>query len=50
MKEAVDVIRKEIEGCECFQGFEIAQSVGDGTGGGMGALLLEKMEENITIK
>lgn len=36
MEEAVDVIRKEIEGCECFQGFEIAHSIGverEGNGG-----------------
>ena len=50
MEEAVDVIRKEIEGCECFQGFEIAHSIGGGTGRGMGALLLEKMEEEYNDK
>ena len=50
MEEAVDVIRKEIEGCECFQGFEIAHSIGGGTGGGMEALLLEKMEEEYNDK
>ena len=50
LEEAVDVIRKEIEGCECFQGFEIAHSIGGGTGGGMEALLLEKMEEEYNDK
>lgn len=50
MEEAVDVIRKEIEGCECFQGFEIAHSILGGTGGGMGAILLEKMEEEYNDK
>ena len=50
MEEAVDVIRKEIEGCNCFQGFEISHSIGSGTGGGMGALLLETMQEEYNDK
>ena len=41
MEEAVDVIRKEIEGCECFQGFEIAHSIGGGTGGEWGSIVRE---------
>lgn len=50
MEEAIDVIRKEIEGCNCFQGFEISHSIGSGTGGGMGALLLETMQEEYNDK
>merc|ERR1719445_697956 len=32
----LDVVRKEAEGCECLQGFQITHSLGGGTGSGMG--------------
>lgn len=35
----LDVIRKEAEGTDCLQGFQICHSLGAGTGGGMGTLL-----------
>jgi tubulin beta len=41
----LDVVRKEAEGCDCLQGFQIAQSLGGGTGSGMGTLLLSKVRE-----
>jgi len=41
----LDVVRKEAEGCDCLQGFQIAQSLGGGTGSGMGTLLLSKIRE-----
>jgi len=41
----LDVVRKEAESCECLQGFQIAQSLGGGTGSGMGTLLLSKIRE-----
>jgi tubulin beta len=44
----LDVARKEAEGCDCLQGFQITHSLGGGTGSGMGTLLLiSKSEKNI---
>ena len=43
--EVLDVIRKEVEQCECPQGFQITQSLGGGTGSGMGTLLLIKVRD-----
>uniref|UniRef100_A0A183CDJ5 Tubulin beta chain n=1 Tax=Globodera pallida TaxID=36090 RepID=A0A183CDJ5_GLOPA len=41
----LDVIRKEAEGCECLQGFQMTHSLGGGTGSGLGTLLLTKLRE-----
>lgn len=41
----LDVIRKEAEGCDCLQGFQISHSLGGGTGSGMGTLLISKVRE-----
>ena len=41
----MDVIRKEAEGCDCLQGFQLAHSLGGGTGSGMGTLLIAKIRE-----
>ena len=41
----LDVVRKEVEICECLQGFQINHSLGGGTGGGMGTLLISKLRE-----
>jgi len=43
--QAMEVIRKEAEGCDCLQGFQITHSLGGGTGSGMGTLLLSKIRE-----
>lgn len=43
--QVLDTIRKEAEGCDCLQGFQLTQSVGGGTGSGMGTLLLSKIRE-----
>jgi len=43
--QVLDVVRKESEGCDCLQGFQISQSLGGGTGSGMGTLLLSKVRE-----
>ncbi|MEL7093786.1 MAG: hypothetical protein AAFN94_18890, partial [Pseudomonadota bacterium] len=37
--QILDVTRKEAEGCDCLQGFQICHSLGGGTGSGMGILL-----------
>ncbi|KAJ8975449.1 hypothetical protein NQ317_000698 [Molorchus minor] len=41
----LDVIRREAEGCDLLQGFQLVHSIGGGTGSGMGCLLLEKIRE-----
>ena len=41
----LDVIRKESETCDCLQGFQLAHSLGGGTGSGMGTLLISKIRE-----
>jgi tubulin beta len=42
---ALDAIRKEAEGCDCLQGFQVTHSLGGGTGSGMGTLLVSKIRE-----
>merc|ERR1712194_372388 len=41
----LDVVRKESEGCDCLQGFQLVHSLGGGTGSGMGTLLISKIRE-----
>merc|ERR1719293_393636 len=41
----LDVVRKEAEGCDCLQGFQLTHSLGGGTGSGMGTLLVSKVRE-----
>ncbi|KJE92575.1 tubulin beta-2 chain [Capsaspora owczarzaki ATCC 30864] len=41
----LDVVRKEAEGCDSLQGFQITHSLGGGTGSGLGTLLISKIHE-----
>jgi len=41
----LDVVRKEAEGCDALQGFQVTHSLGGGTGSGMGTLLISKIRE-----
>lgn len=41
----IDVVRKEAEGCDLLQGFQLTHSLGGGTGSGMGTLLISKIRE-----
>lgn len=43
--QVLDVVRREAEGCDSLQGFQLTQSLGGGTGSGMGTLLLAKVRE-----
>merc|ERR1712091_448692 len=43
--EALDVARREVEACDCLQGFQVCHSLGGGTGSGMGTLLISKLRE-----
>ena len=45
----LDVVRKEAEGCDCLQGFQLTHSLGGGTGSGMGTLLISKVSNVIKI-
>ncbi|XP_041974220.1 tubulin beta-4B chain-like [Aricia agestis] len=42
---AMDIIRKEAEGCDCLQGFQFTHSLGGGTGSGLGSLLIGRVRE-----
>lgn len=45
LESVLDVVRKEAEGCDCLQGFQLVHSLGGGTGSGMGTLLLANLTE-----
>ncbi|CAG9782678.1 unnamed protein product [Diatraea saccharalis] len=45
LEAVLDVVRKEAEGCDCIQGFQLVHSLGGGTGSGLGTLLLSNLEE-----
>ena len=45
MDTVLDVVRREAEGCDCLQGFQLTHSLGGGTGSGMGTLLISKVRE-----
>ncbi|ORZ26194.1 tubulin beta-3 chain [Absidia repens] len=45
VESIMDVIRKEAENTDCLQGFQLAHSLGGGTGSGLGSLLLSKIRE-----
>ena len=41
----MEVVRKEFEGCDSPQGFQLCHSLGGGTGSGFGTLLLNRLRE-----
>jgi tubulin beta len=41
----LEIVRREAENCECLQGFQVAHSLGGGTGAGLGSLLISKLRE-----
>jgi len=43
--EIMECVRKEAEGCDVLQGFQVTHSMGGGTGSGMGTLLVSKVKE-----
>jgi tubulin beta len=45
IEEVLDVVRKEAEGCDLLQGFQLCHSLGGGTGSGLGTLLMSKIRE-----
>uniref|UniRef100_A0A0G4HLA1 Tubulin beta chain n=1 Tax=Chromera velia CCMP2878 TaxID=1169474 RepID=A0A0G4HLA1_9ALVE len=45
LDQALDIVRKEAEGADALQGFQLCHSLGGGTGSGLGTLLLTKLRE-----
>merc|ERR1711897_25217 len=43
--DVMDATRKLAEDCDQLQGFQVCQSIGGGTGSGMGTLLISKVRE-----
>jgi tubulin beta len=41
----MDIVRKEAENADSLQGFQLAHSLGGGTGSGLGSLILSKIRE-----
>jgi tubulin beta len=48
--QVLDIIRKEAENTDCLQGFQLTQSLGGGTGSGLGTLLVSKIKEEFPDK
>ena len=46
VEQVLDVIRRESEGCDSLQGFQLCHSLGGGTGSGLGTLLLQRVKED----
>ncbi len=46
LQEIMDIIRKEVEGCDSLQGFQITHSLGGGTGSGLGTLIIKKLKDS----
>ncbi|XP_073234295.1 tubulin beta-4 chain-like isoform X2 [Porites lutea] len=45
LEQVMDAVRKEAEGCDSIQGFQLAHSLGGGTGSGLGTLILYYLRE-----
>jgi hypothetical protein len=41
----LDAMRREVERCDCLQGFQFMHSLGGGTGSGLGSLLAGRIRE-----
>lgn len=50
IEKVLEVVRREVENWEFFQGFQFCHSLGGGTGSGMGTLLLSKLKEEYPDK
>jgi len=45
VENVIDTIRREAENADCLQGFQLSQSLGGGTGSGLGTLLIARIRE-----
>ncbi|KAG5679118.1 hypothetical protein PVAND_008710 [Polypedilum vanderplanki] len=46
MENVLEIIKKQVECCDCLQGFQMLHSIGGGTGSGMGSLLLRHLRDD----
>jgi tubulin beta len=46
MESVLDIVKKQVECCDCLQGFQLLHSIGGGTGSGMGSLLLRHLRDD----
>ncbi|QPG73739.1 hypothetical protein FOA43_001052 [Brettanomyces nanus] len=49
-EEIMDMINREIDSCDNFEGFQLVHSVAGGTGSGFGSLLLEELSDRFSKK
>lgn len=45
VEEVLDLVRKEVEIADSFQGFQLIHSIGGGSGSGLGCLMTVKLRE-----
>ncbi|XP_062551150.1 tubulin beta chain-like [Armigeres subalbatus] len=50
LDKIMNVARKLVEGCDCFQGFQMVHSIGGGTGSGLGTLMMENLKDEYPRK
>ena len=48
LEQALEAARKEAENSDCLQGFQLAHSLGGGSGSGLGTLLISKLKEEFS--
>ena len=48
--ELIDMIDREVDGCDSLEGFFMIHSIAGGTGSGLGSYLLEKMSDRYPKK
>jgi tubulin beta len=46
----MDVLRREVERCDCLEGFQLTHSLSGGTGSGMGSLIMSRIKEEYQNK
>lgn len=42
----MELVRKQAESCDALQGFQLAHSIGGGTGAGLGSLIISRLRED----
>ncbi|XP_039272068.2 tubulin beta chain-like [Styela clava] len=45
LDDIMEVIRRETESCDCFEGFQVCHSLGGGTGSGLGTLIGQRIKD-----
>lgn len=46
----LEASRRQVECCDCLQGFQMVHSIGGGTGSGMGSLLMHRLKDDYPTK